>query len=79
MKNGGNKMNTKELIIKHHNCIKIIEGIETFQNLIELNKDHIRIMNGWFPDVTQKYIHKIEIYQMCIERLKERYLRTLTN
>lgn len=72
-------MNTKDLIIKHHNCIKIIEGIETFQNLIELNKEHIKIMNGYFPDIHQKYVHKITIYQMCIERLKERYLRTLTN
>jgi len=72
-------MNTKKLIEKHENCIRIIEAIATFQNLIELNKDHIRIMNGWFPDIYQMYIHKIEIYNMCIERLKERYLRTLTN
>lgn len=66
-------MTTTERIKKHQDCIEILEAIQTFEMLIKSGKENIDGFAGTFPEIRRKYIHNIEIYQMCITRLQERY------
>jgi hypothetical protein len=66
-------INTGKLTDYHQTSIEILEGIDRFQNLVRLNYEHIRVLNRNFPHLIKKYKHNIEIYDMCIERLKQRY------
>ena len=67
-------MTTQERIEAHEKCIEVLEAIDTFENRIELAKWDIEF--GFireFPTLVKEYKHRIEIYQMCITRLQERY------
>jgi len=68
-------INTPSLIDKHQQCIEIVEAIAHFQ----MSKRHtirsIESFGGTFPNLRKKYIHNIDIYNRCINRLKERYNR----
>mgnify|MGYP000970647621 FL=1 len=66
-------MKTHELINKHQKCIEILEAIQTFEMLIKSAQENIDGFCGTFPELRKKYNHKLEIYQMCIERLMKRY------
>lgn len=71
-------MTTLEKIDRHKTCIEILEGIDTFENRINLAQwdiDFGFIRN--FPKLVMEYRHRIEIYKMCITRLEERYLNLL--
>lgn len=71
-----------DTIDKLQMCINIQEGIKTFTNLRNFQKDNILQLNGNFPDLKDKYIHNIDIYNKCIERLEKRYnniIKTLTH
>ena len=74
-------INTGKLIDYHRTSIEILEGIDKFQNLVRLNYEHINILAGNFKHLIKKYKHNIEIYDMCIQRLKQRYdnLKNITN
>jgi len=73
------QMDTKKLIEKHQTCIEIVEAIQHFEIMILHTQRSRNSLMGWFPDLSKKYDHMTIIYQMCIERLKSRYLKTLTN
>jgi len=72
-------MDTKKLIEKHQTCIEIVEAIATFETLFKSRAESIHALQNWHPDLKQKYEHDLIIYRMCIDRLKQRYLKTLTN
>ena len=62
-----------KLIKNHELQIEILEAIQYFARMIEHKQDSINGFPGTFPDLKRKYLHNIEIYQMCINRLKQRY------
>jgi hypothetical protein len=67
-------MTTTKLIQAHEKCIEILDAIDTF----ERKMDHAiwDIEFGFireFPKLVKEYKHRIEIYQMCIDRLNLRY------
>jgi hypothetical protein len=66
-------MNAKELINKHQKCIEILEAVQTFEMLIKSAQENIDGFCGTFPELRKKYKHNKEIYQMCINRLMQRY------
>lgn len=67
----------KTLIDKHQTCIEILEAIQYFKiRKITTNKS-LNGFAGTFPNLRRKYEHTIIIYDMCIERLKQRYVKTL--
>ena len=66
-------MTTQELIEAHEKCIEVLEAIRTFERFIKSAHENIDGFAGTFPELRRKYIHRIEIYQMCITRLQERY------
>ena len=68
-----NKMTTTELIKKHQSCIEILVAVLTFEMLIKSGKENIDGFCGTFPELRRKYIHNVEIYKMCIDRLNLRY------
>jgi len=68
-------MKTKDLIKKHKTCIEILEAIEVFESLIEHKALSIEALNGNFPDLKAKYLHNIDIYKRCINRLNLRYTK----
>ena len=66
-------MTTKKLIKQHKKKIEILEAIRHFENAIKLKTGSINGYPGTFPELRRKYIHNIEIYNKCIQRLTERY------
>ena len=64
---------TQELIERHEECINILDSITHFKRLIEVDKDTIDQLPIEFKDVRDKFNHKIDVYQKCIERLEQRY------
>jgi len=70
-------MKTKLLIEKHQTCIEILEGIQRFERQIKLTQDNINGFAGTFSQLRRKYKHNIDIYNMCIVRLTERYKKVI--
>ena len=70
-------VSTRLLIEKHQNCIEVLEGIKHFESAIRLKKESINGFPGTFPELRRKYIHNVEIYRKCIERLTKRYYALL--
>ena len=70
-------MNAHEAMNTHEVCIEILEGICHFETMIENTKYSLRGIAGQFPDLVKEYTHKIEIYEMCIKRLKQRHQKQL--
>ncbi len=67
-------MNTTKQIKKHETLIEVLEAIKTFKQRIHNAKWDIEWgFIGQFPRLRSEYIHRIEIYQMCIARLEMRY------
>ena len=70
-------MNLKE---RHMTCIEILGSIEIFAKKISLTNEWI---NGFgcrnFPSLLPKAKHDIEIYKMCIARLRQRYYNQITH
>jgi hypothetical protein len=66
-------METHILIDKHQKCIDILDGIKHFQKMITIYEDNVNGFPGTFYSLRIKYLHNIEIYRMCIERLMKRY------
>lgn len=64
---------TQELIERHEECINILDSITHFERLIRVDKDTIDQLPIEFKDVRDKFNHKIDVYQKCIERLEQRY------
>jgi len=58
---------------KHEMCIELIHAKKYFERLIISRDDGINGFSGTFPSLKRKYIHDIEIYKRCIERLNLRY------
>ncbi len=65
-------VNTKKEIQKRELSIKIIEGIQYFQRLINSKKQSISGFAGTFPELKRKMEREMETYYMCINRLKQR-------
>jgi hypothetical protein len=66
-------MNTKAELNKLETCVKIVEGIRLFKRLIESQQESLDGFQGTFPELRRKLIHRIEIYQKCVQRLEQRY------
>lgn len=63
-------MNYEKEIRKHEICIDIINAIIIFEKRKEQLVEFIS--NGVFIQLKSKYQRKVDIYDMCIERLKKR-------
>jgi hypothetical protein len=61
--------NNQDLMKKHKVCIKLLAMINLYHTKIDINEELIKNL----PDLEKKFIHQIEIYKMCIQRLTERY------
>ena len=61
----------------HEKCIEIIEAIGYFESMIKILKCGLKGFPGLFPHLVKKDNHKIEIYEMCIKRLKQRHQKQL--
>ena len=68
-------IDTTSLIDKHQSLIELAEAIHSFQMSRKLTIQSIEGFGGTFPELRRKYIHNIDIYNRCINRLKERYNR----
>jgi hypothetical protein len=68
----------KELIEKHQTCIEIIDAILFFKRRIKLYEEWIHGFPGTFPGLRRKYERNIEIQNMCIARLLQRYKKALS-
>ena len=66
-------MNTRQLIENHQVCTEIIEGIEYFERAKRMARENINGFAGSFPNLRKRYLHDLDIYGMCVERLKLRY------
>lgn len=62
-----------KLIEKHQLKIEILEAIQHFARMIEHKQESIDGFPGTFINLRMKYLHNIEIYNKCINRLKQRY------
>ncbi len=58
-------------IEKLETLIKIEEGIQSFERLILLCQDTVELT--YFREIKDKYTDKIHTYNMCIDRLNERF------
>ena len=67
-------MNRKE---KLETMLKIQEGINQFKLLIEIQLDNLGKHGKDFSFMRKKYLHDIDIYNMCINRLEERFIKQL--
>jgi hypothetical protein len=65
----------EQLIKKHENLIKVLEAIVTFRNRIESTVHNMKVLNGNFPNLINKYYNEIDTYERCINRLLEKYER----
>jgi len=72
-------MNYTEKIAQLQTGIEILEAMKHFEVMIKHTEKSIQALHNWFPELEAKYKHQIVIYKMCITRLKERYLRNLSN
>ena len=68
-------IDTTSLIDQHQQLIEIVEAIQHFQMAKRHTIQSIEGFGGTFPRLRKKYIHNIDIYNRCINRLKERYSR----
>ncbi len=60
-----------ERIEKLETLIKIEEGIQCFERLISLCQDTVNF--SYFREIKDKYTDKIHTYNMCIDRLNQRF------
>tara|TARA_R110000796_G_scaffold218635_1_gene334551 strand:- start:48 stop:317 length:270 start_codon:yes stop_codon:yes gene_type:complete len=58
---------------------EIVDNIKTFELQIVSSKDTINRMHSDFTGAIAKKKHHIEIYQKCIVRLRERYIKVVNN
>ena len=58
---------------KLETLVKIEEGIQSFFDRIDLKKESIDNMGGYFPELRDKNTNDIHTYMMCIDRLNERF------
>jgi hypothetical protein len=72
-------MNYTEKINQLQQGIEILEAMKHFENRIRYTSESMNGVMSYFPELVKKYNHKITIYKMCIERLRQRYLKTLSN
>ena len=63
----------KQNIKRHETCIEILEGISYYKRMISHRWDSINGFPGEFPWLRAKYVHDVDIYQRCIERLTSRF------
>ena len=77
-----NRINDK--INTHEVLIQVLEVIRCCEQLKSIHLERIAPDSYYrnFPDLVAKYKYKVEIYDMCLIRLNERYqklLKTLIN
>lgn len=70
-------MDTEKELERLEICTKLVEGIRYFNAMESHVTDSIRGIQGIFPERLGKLKHSLEIYQMCSERLKERYKKAV--
>ena len=66
-------MNTKQLIEKHYEAIKLLEAIETMERRIGYTQEALNGYGGQFVWLREKYTHELEIKTKVLNRLKSRY------
>ncbi len=66
-------MDIEKLKRNHEICIDILDAIQYYENMIINISEINNGFAGTFPQIKRKNIHRIEIYDMCIIRLKQRY------
>lgn len=66
-------MKTSELINKHQEQIKLLEGVEAFENRKESHLEDAHGMYKSFPKLAAKSMHYSEISQMAVNRLINKY------
>jgi hypothetical protein len=70
-------MNAKQLIQKHEILIEILEGIHHFTRRVNNYRESLEGIQATFPGLKSRLVHDIEIAEMCIKRLEERYFKLL--
>jgi hypothetical protein len=60
-------------IKNHETSIELLEAMQHFENLIKHKETAIKMCENSFPRLQYKYIHNIDIYNKCINRLQNRY------
>ena len=66
-------MNTKQLIEKHYEAIKLLEAIETMERRIGYTMEALNGYSSQFVWLREKYTHDLEIQENSLKRLKSRY------
>ena len=57
--------------------LQIEDGINQFKLLIEIELDNVAKHGKDFQELRKKYVHNIDIYNKCITRLEERFIKQL--
>jgi len=65
-------------IKKHEICISILQGVSEFEERKKMITESFYGFSSSFPELKEKYLRDIEIHDKCIERLKQRYNKALT-
>lgn len=71
-------MNTARELERLDTCIKIVEGISYFKRMLKSQQESIDGFQGTFPELRRKLIHRMEVYQKCVDRLQQRYEKAVT-
>lgn len=61
----------------HEQAIEVLDGIRYFERSKQIWESGRKDAERWGFNV-DKYIHKVDIAQRCINRLNERYLKGMT-
>lgn len=70
-------MNAKQTIRDHEILIEILEGIHHFTRRVNNYRESLEGIQATFPGLKSRLVHDIEICEMCIKRLEERYFKLL--
>lgn len=71
-------MDTEKELEKLEICTKLVEGIKYFEAMCSHTTVSMKGIQGRFPDMMNKLQHRLEVYEKCSERLKERYKKLVT-
>jgi hypothetical protein len=71
-------MNTQQHLRNLEQATELVEAIQSLQNAQKYLRETLRVTNGNFPWLIERYEHQIEIKDMAIARLEQRYTKLLT-
>ena len=65
----------KQLIKMHKEKLEILEGLEHFDEKINIAIENINSITGTFPNLRKELVRDIDVYKTCINKLWDRYFR----